>query len=58
MRNSRYHVVPYYNLSHQELEKELNKHDDRYVVSVTAIRYENAASTNVGHLDWVVVYKL
>lgn len=58
MRKSRYHVVPYYNLSQQELEKELNKHEDRYVVSVTAIRYENPRSINVGHLDWVVVYKI
>jgi uncharacterized protein (DUF885 family) len=54
----RYEVVPYYNMSFKDLEKELNKEFDRYVVSMTPIVYENAKSYNVGHLDWVVLFKV
>lgn len=57
MRQTRYHVVPYYNISFTDLEKELNKDYDRYVVHITPIHYENTKSYNAGHLDWVVLFR-
>lgn len=59
-RTSKYVVVPFHNLSHQGLEKRLNKYADvnnYYVVSVSAVVHENSKTTNVGHPDWVVVFK-
>lgn len=59
-RNSEYVVIPFHNISHRDLEKRLNRYADEnsyYVVSVTATVHENSKTTNVGHPDWIVVFR-